>query len=148
MAEAWGIIGIAVNIATLVDLGLKLVAAGISAHNSSRGTTREIETLSVHISDIRSRNSRLQTTRLSQHVSSKTEEAIRKLADECDQLVEDILRILDKLVIRDKAPSRRVESGRVAIQSWWKRNEVEALKARLLVVDTRLRDSVNDVLSE
>lgn len=148
MAEAWTIVGVAVNIATIIDLGFKLVSAGISAHESTNGTTREIETLSTLLDDIQNTNSRLQANQSSTDELSSHEPGFQSLSRECDKLVRELRRILAKLIIRKEAPSRTIESGRVAIQSWWKRKDVVAMKDRLLVVEGRLKDAVARVLSQ
>lgn len=148
MAEAWAIVGVAVNIATIIDLGFKLVSAGISAHESIHGTTREIETLNILLDDIHSTNARLQATQSCTDEMSSREPRFRSLAKECDKLVRELRHILAKLIIREEATSRTIESGRVAIQSWWKRKDIAAMKDRLLEVEARLKDAVARILSQ
>lgn len=148
MAEAWTIVGVAVNVATIIDLGFKLVSAGISAHESINGTTREIETLSILLEDIQTTNTRLQATQKLTDGLYSSEPRFLSLAKECDKLVKELNHILVKLKIRKEAPSRTVESGRVAIQSWWKRKDIVAMKERLFEVERRLKDAVARVLSQ
>lgn len=148
MAEAWTVIGVAVNIATIIDLGFKLVSAGISAHESLAGTTREIETLKTLLDDIHNTNARLQATQSSTYELCSREPGFQSLAKECDKLVKELRHILSKLMIRKEAPSRTIESGRVAIQSWWKRKDIVAVKDRLLAVEGRLKDAVARILSQ
>lgn len=148
MAEAWTIVGVAVNIATIIDLGFKLVSAGISAHESMDGTTREIQTLNILLDDIQNTNSRLQAMQSLTDGLSSRQPGFRSLARECDQLVKELNHILAKLKIRKEATSRTIESGRVAIQSWWKRKDIAAMKSRLFEVESRLKDAVASLLSQ
>lgn len=148
MAEAWTIVGVAVNIATIIDLGFKLVSAGISAHESINGTTREIETLNILLEDIQTTNAQLQATQKLTDGLYSSEPRFLSLAKECDKLVKELNHILAKLTIRKEAPSRTIESGRVAIQSWWKRKDVVTMKERLFEVEGRLKDAVARVLSQ
>lgn len=148
MAEAWTIVGVAVNIATIIDLGFKLVSAGISAHESMDGTTREIETLNILLDDIQNTNAQLQATQTLTDGLSSRQPGFRSLAKECDQLVKELNHILAKLKIRKEATSRTIESGRVAIQSWWKRKDIAAMKSRLFEVEGRLKDAVASLLSQ
>lgn len=148
MAEAWAIVGVAVNIATIVDHGLKLVSAAISAHESIHGTTREIATLNILLDDIQDTNSRLQETQLSTGQLQSDGPSLRNLAKECDSLVKELRLIMGKLMIREEAASRTIESGRVAIQSWWKRKDIESIKERLLEVEDRLKHAVTRILDQ
>ncbi|KAL1849363.1 hypothetical protein Daus18300_013294 [Diaporthe australafricana] len=148
MAEAWAIVGVAVNIATIIDLGFKLVSSGIAAHESIHGTTREIETLNILLDEIENTNDLLQATKSFTDGLSCGEPRFRSLAKECDKLVKELRHILAKLRIREEALSRTIESGRVAIQSWWKRKDIAAMKDRLLEVEARLKDAVARILSQ
>lgn len=148
MAEAWTIVGVAVNVATIIDLGFKLVSAGISAHESLNGTTREIETLNILLEDIQTTNAQLQVTQSLTDSLRFSEPRFLGLAKECDKLVKELNHILAKLMVRKEAPSRTIESGRVAIQSWWKRRDIIAMKDRLFEVEGRLKDAVARVLSQ
>lgn len=74
--------------------------------------------------------------------------SIGRLAKECDSLVKELRHIMGKLVIREEAASRTIDSGRVAIQSWWKRKDIESIKERLLEVEDRLKHAVTRILDQ
>ena len=145
MAEAFGIIGLAANIAQFVDYGIKIVSAGKEVYESAHGMTQEMKELDSIVGDIRSTSQDVLNNTPSIKIS-EDELAIQRLAKECETLARELRSVLDKLTIREDARLRTLESGRVAIQGLLKRREVQNLKNRLQDLDRRLRNRLSKAL--
>ena len=147
MADPIAIIGLAASIVTFIDFGTKMVSAAISLRDSPDGTIPEAEELNLIIQDIRSLSSEIQE-RMPTKALSEDERRILLMVSKCNELAAELMRILDKLKIRDKTWSKTVEAFRVTLQAAWKKKDVESLQQRLRALERSLRGSLNRALQQ
>ena len=147
MADPIAIIGLAASIITFIDFGTKIVSAAISLRDSPDGTIPEAEELNLIIQDIRSLSSGIQD-KMPAKAMSEDERRILLMVSKCNELSAELMRILDKLKIRDQSWSRTVEAVRVTLQVAWKKKDVESLQRRLRDLERSLRGSLNRALQQ
>jgi hypothetical protein len=141
MAEAFATVGLASNIAQFIECGIKIVSMSKEAYESARGITKETWELNLIVEDVRNQ-SREVMKKTSSIRLSKDELAIQNYAEECYLLARELRSVLKKLIFREDARSRTIESGRVAMQTILKRKEVHGLKSRLQDLDGKLRPAL------
>lgn len=144
MAEAFAIIGLAASIAQFVDFGYKLLSGSKEIYNSVHGSKDENLDLELIVEDIKNLNKEVSTVAL----RSKDEVALRKLAEESEKLADDLLGTLQKLTARKDVLSSKLESVRVAAQSFRKRKAIQKLEERLHRIEERLRARLSNALQK
>jgi cell shape-determining protein MreC len=117
-------IGFAVSILTFIDFSQQLISGTFEVIKS--GSTSENAHVSVVINDLRD-----VTKELSNRPQgySKHEDALNTLALECQELSEELQKLLEKLKVT--AESSKWKSVKVTLRSMWKKGEVAELESRL-----------------
>ncbi|KAI4702617.1 hypothetical protein J4E89_010338 [Alternaria sp. Ai002NY15] len=125
--EALTAIGLIANIVQFVDLGAKLIGSAKEMRDSASGMTVENKSLEEVTVEMRDLTSRLDppTTK----AKSDDEKALRRLAQECRELSDHILRLLKK--IAPSKPNSTLRSIRSAIRTIKYKDEMRELEDKL-----------------
>jgi N-terminal domain on NACHT_NTPase and P-loop NTPases len=117
-------VGFASSSLTFIDFSQRLISGTFEVIKSE--STSENVHVSVVINDLRDA-----TKELSNHPLglSKHEHALQTLASECQELSEDLQKLLNKLMVT--AESSKWKSAKIALRSMWKKEEVAELQNRL-----------------
>lgn len=148
MTETLAIIGLASNIISFIDFGFKLFEGIGIVRDSLHGTTPDIRELDLIVEDIQRRNAVVIGQKSAGQTLSKDELHILAMANECENVATEIRKVIKDLRVRDEARSKTLESGRVVIQSLWKRGDIERLRVRLEGLDQRIRLNIKHALDE
>ena len=148
MAESLAIIGLASNIISFIDFGLKLASGTKMILESIHGTTPEIRELDLIVSNVERLNAEVTRKKDPGQTLSSDEQLILDMAKECDVLAGDIRKVMAKLIVRKGAWSKKLESGRVAFQVMRKHGDIERLRNRLDRLDERIRRNISHALQE
>ena len=148
MAETLAIIGLASNIISFIDFGLKLFSGIGTVRDSLHGTTPEIRELDQILEDVRRLNARVIEQKSIAQNLSKEELRILNMVNECENVATEIDKVIKNLRVRHGARSKTLESGRVVIQGLWKRGDIERLQDRLDRLDQRIRQNIVYALEE
>lgn len=146
MAESLAIMGLASNIVSFIDFGLKLASGTRMILESIHGTTPEIRELELVVRNVERLNAEIIQQNVSGQTFSSDEQLILDMVQECDQLAGDIRKMMKKLIVRDGVRSKTLESGRVAFQVMRKHAEIDRLRNRLESMDEKLRRHITHVL--
>jgi hypothetical protein len=146
MAESLAIIGLASNIVSFIDFGLKLASGTRMILESIHGTTPEIRELELVVRNVERLNVEIIQQKVPGQTFSSDEQLILDMAGECDRLAGDIRKVMEKLIVRNGARSKTLESGRVAFQVMRKHGEIDRLRNRLESLDEKLRMNITHVL--
>ncbi|GKZ74569.1 hypothetical protein AnigIFM50267_000806 [Aspergillus niger] len=101
--------------------------------------------MEVKVLDVK-RTIQLAVIELSQYVNSKESLALLNLAKECEDRAMELENLMNKLKMRNEPWSRTLESGRVAVRTWWKRKSIDDLLHRLLVLSSNVKEETRGVL--
>jgi hypothetical protein len=141
------IIGLASNIISFIEFGLKIAAGARYARDSPHGTTEEVCELDLIVSDIRESNEAVvhwanapSSQRLSAH-----EKRILAMAHECENVAKELKETIRSLQMREGRP-RALEGGRVAFLGLWKQRDIESMRRRLEALDARIRVHIANAL--
>lgn len=148
MAETLAIIGLASNIISFIDFGLKLFSGIGIVRDSLHGTTPEIRELDLIVEDVQRLNAGVIGQKSTGQTLSKDELRISATANECENVATEIRKVIKDLRVRQDARSKTLESGRVVIQGLWKRGDIERLRGRLESLDQRIRLNIKYALDE
>lgn len=142
MAESLAILGLASNIISIVDFGLKLVSGARSVRDSLQGTTADVKVLELIVQDVRAFHDQNLPAgkKLSKH-----ELRILAMATECENIAQDLSKAIVALRVRT-GRSKTLESGRIAFQALWKQKDIEKLQSQLERLDIRIREHIYQVL--
>ncbi|KAI1283986.1 hypothetical protein F5Y07DRAFT_96079 [Xylaria sp. FL0933] len=138
------IIGLVSGIITFIDFGHKFVSEVRNIHNSVHGTTANIHELDLVISDVRHSNEL--AMKLPRNQLSHDELRIIAMVVECEKLVRELQKATSLLRRRDDARQKKLESARVAVRSFLKQDEIQALRSRLDALDLRIRGHLSSIL--
>lgn len=139
------ILGLASNIISIVDFGLKLVAGTRSVRDSLQGITTDVRVLELIIQDVRAFNEQNLRLKAAGKKLSKHELRILAMATECENVAKDLSKAIIALRVRD-GRSKTLESGRIAFQTLWKQRDIEKLQSQLESLDIRIREYIYQVL--
>jgi len=128
-------LSIAGNIVQFIDFSIKLVAKGNEVYNSEDGTSIGNAELEVIAKDLQEINCRLQGA---PDTGTAEDEALHKLAEQCEAVARELLQALEKLTVQGTA-NRRWNSVRQALKGLMRRDEVDAIVLRL----QRFREELN-----
>lgn len=148
MAETLGIIGLASNIISFIEFGLKLFSGIGNVRDSLHGTTPEIRELDLIVEDVQRLNAGVIGQKSAGQTLSKDELRISAMANECENVATEIRKVIKDLRVRQGARSKTLESGRVVIQGLLKRGDIERLRGRLESLDQRIRLNIKYALDE
>jgi len=117
-------VGFASSILTFIDFSQQLISGTFEV--IKLGSTSENVHVSVVIDDLRDATKELSNRPLG---LSRHEYALQTLASECQELSEDLQKLLEKLMVT--AESSKWKSAKIALRSTWKKEEVAELQNRL-----------------
>jgi hypothetical protein len=141
MADPATIIGLTSSIITFVDFGVKVVRLAKSVRNA-HGTAPELQELGLIAEEIRALSDGVLRKRPPGGPLSADEWRMVRMATECINLATELRVLLATLTVRHEAWSKTVEMGRVLIQTFKKKSDIEGIWQRLNRLDLRLRESV------
>jgi hypothetical protein len=121
-------VGFAAGILTFIDFSYNLISGTYSVYKSVNGTTLENACINTVISDLLEVTEGLQPN---VEGKAKHERALCKLAENCHDLAQDLLEILEKLKINDKNTNTKWKSLKVKWVSMRKEKEVASIEKRL-----------------
>lgn len=145
MAESLAILGLASNIISIVDFGLKVVSGTRSVRDSLQGTTTDVRVLELIVQDVRAFHDQNIRLRAAGNKLSKHELRILAMATECENIAQDLSKAIIALRVRN-GRSKTLESGRIAFQALWKQKDIEKLQSQLESLDIRIREHIYQVL--
>jgi hypothetical protein len=146
MAEGLAIIGLASNIVSFIDFGTKVVSANKAIRDSAHGTLPEVRQLDLIVEDIRYSNIQCHQQLSNTLKLSKEEKNMLAMTGECDRLVTDMQRKLDRLKIREGPIWKVGERLRILLAATMGGSDIEALRRQLESLDERIRASLRDIL--
>jgi type II secretory pathway component PulJ len=141
MADPFSIVSLAAAIAQFIDIGFRLIHDAKEVYDSTQGARQDLAELRIIVDDIKLLNQDIRCTP-SPRPLSKDDLAICALADQCDAIADCLLSELAPLEIQKGAKYRVLESVRVSIAAFTKRNDVRRLWERLSLVEKQLRERV------
>lgn len=147
MAEAFVALGIAANIAQFIDIAKGLIRDGKEIYHSLHGARDGHHALRLVIEDIKDLNDELKPAKSKSNLSID-EKAIRRLAEECEPLAEQLLNILKDLQVPDDTRFRVLETVRQTFRSASKKKKIEELEKPIASLDERLRARASRMLEE
>jgi uncharacterized NAD(P)/FAD-binding protein YdhS len=141
MPDPFTILSLAATIVQFVDVGCKLASGTKEIFDSADGLKKETAELKALVDDIKGFNGQLINSFL-----SKDEKSLRSLVKTCEEVAEKLEKRLSKLMIRDDARFRIVESVRVSFESVSKSKDMKVLKQRLLEIQTHVQQRLVVIL--
>ncbi|GKZ28320.1 hypothetical protein AbraIFM66950_003577 [Aspergillus brasiliensis] len=145
MADPITLIGLASSIISFVEFGVDLVSTIRVLYDSHHGTLPEIHDIRSKVLDVQRAN-RQAMMEVSQYGNPKETFHLSVLAQECEDRALELEDLLNELKMRDEPWSRTLESGRVAVRTWWKKKSIDDLLHRLLVLSSNVKERTRDVL--
>lgn len=153
--EPLTIIGLVCNVMQCISFGNELLTS--ARELSGGGYLQEAEQLKLLVHDVR-RSSReisqfLSEGNLSDQLRREIKrmrhfkvgsflqdelEPLKKIANECDKITEEILGQLERLELKHSGWQRKLEVFKVSGRALWNRKELRELKTRLLELEGRL----------
>jgi predicted RNase H-like nuclease (RuvC/YqgF family) len=121
-------IGLAGNILTFIDLGLKFVSQTKGIYDSQSNSTAENDDLSIMATRFTTAMSEMQSKLPSGNLS-KDEQALKELVEECSNISGELQNLLAGL--KAKKPKSKRSSMKAAFRDWRKKPEKEDLHKRL-----------------
>ncbi len=143
MLDPFTALSLASCIVQFVDFGSKLLSASGELHRSAEGALVENVELEVIAKDVIQLNNMLAISARSPTDTrqlTKDEEALRKLAESCKLVANELLLVLE--LLRLQSPGHNWQSFRKALRTVWKKNKIQGLEDRL----NKLQKQVNDRL--
>ncbi len=148
MADPGSIIGLTSSIITFVDFGVKVVRLARSIREAN-GSAPEVQELDLIAEEIRVLSDGVLRRRSTPaRGRSVDEDRMLAMAAECRNLAVELRALLATLTVRGEAWSKTMELGRVMIQTFRKKGDIEGIWKRLNKLDQALRDSVRRSLQE
>jgi uncharacterized NAD(P)/FAD-binding protein YdhS len=141
MPDPFTILSLAATIVQFVDVGCKLASGTKEIFDSADGLKKETAELKELVDDIKGFNGQLINSFL-----SKDEKSLRSLVKICEEVAGKLEKRLSKLMIRDDARFRIVESVRVSFESVSKSKDMKILKERLLEIQTHVQQRLAVIL--
>lgn len=125
--DPFAAIGLAGNIIAFVDFGFKLIAQSKAIHASISGTSHHNENVASLTRNFLGVSKALQVSSSTPSISVE-ENALHRLALECEGVSKDLIKLLEDL--RAKNPKSKRESFGAAFRGWRKRDEVSEMEVR------------------
>lgn len=148
MADPSALIGLVSSVITFIDFGLKIVSEIKNVRDSKHGTTAEAHELRMIIDHIRQLNDQVKGQHLSRQSLSPDESRMLDMVVECENLAIKLLHTINTLKMRDEIRSKTLESARVAVRSYLKRDEIKALRSRLGYLNKHIREYLGGALQQ
>ncbi|KAJ8126063.1 hypothetical protein O1611_g7575 [Lasiodiplodia mahajangana] len=148
MADPSALIGLVSGIITFIDFGLKIVSEIKNVRDSVHGTTAEAHELGMIIDDVRHLNEQVKGQQLPG--TDLLPDRLRMLAmvEECEKLASQLVEVTNTLKRRDGTRSKTLESARVAVRSFLKQDEIQALRSRLDHLNKHIREYLAGALQD
>ncbi|KAH6955665.1 hypothetical protein BKA56DRAFT_503443 [Ilyonectria sp. MPI-CAGE-AT-0026] len=146
MAEALALIGLTSSIITFIDFGSSLLSNAKSARDAWHGAVPEIHELDLMLRDISERQSRLADSVSPGKKLLDCNRVTKEMAKECAAVAEKLRALIIMLTMRNNRMSRILESGRVALLSISKGQEIKELRTRLAHLDSAVRRNLEETL--
>jgi hypothetical protein len=146
MAEALAVIGLASNILSFVDFGMKLASVSKDIRDSSHGMTAEVKQLADIAASLESWVDKVKKSRLSRANLSNDELNMLKVAEDCERLVPQIQEKLTKMRTREDATWKAFESLRVATRTLLGGWELKDMGVKLADLDQRFKEHFTQAL--
>ena len=127
MLDPLSAIGLASAIVQFVDFSAEIIDGAREVYGSMSGATERNRSLEVVVSQMRNLISQLSTTDSSQQ--SEDEKALRRLANECKILADQILDLLQKIKAKD--PDSTLQAVWAALKGQKYKREMSELEGRL-----------------
>ena len=144
MLDPFSTISLASAIVQFVDFSAKLIAGSVELYRSVDGRSVANVELENIAADIKQLNEGLTYAEnqpgAQSRQRSKDEIALGKLAVSCNQINDDLLRVLDAQ--KAGGPHKKWQSFRKALNTLWDKEKVRELEKRL----SRIRDQINSHL--
>jgi hypothetical protein len=132
--DPFSALGLAAAVVQFVQFGSKLVSESQEIYQSATGSTIEHAELERACQDLSQLSASLATSSAKSTFHSvprsDKEEALRRIAVECQKMADDICIALRKMGMND-AQCTKLRSFRHALRSAWGRRKVESLEKRL-----------------
>lgn len=115
------------------DFAARLVTLSSEIYTSTSGDLLEIKERRSITENLQSLTARVKTSatrNLAQHLDAKSENEIKTLCEECDEIAQELLACLDKLR-RTEGKTTRWRSFRQALSTIWSHEDIERLERRL-----------------
>ncbi|KAF2279614.1 uncharacterized protein EI97DRAFT_439933 [Westerdykella ornata] len=140
------ILGLASNIISIIDCGVRLVSASKAIRESAHGASRSAQDLEAFVREARALSDDVfSMERSCGKRLSASEKMMLELAEECQDVIKEVETWVRKLTVT-KGPSNVWKSMKVAGLELAKKDEIDRLKARLEALGSRFRDCVQQVL--
>ncbi|KAF5565382.1 hypothetical protein FNAPI_1697 [Fusarium napiforme] len=121
-------IGLAGNILTFIDIGLKFVSQTKGIYDSQSNSTAENDNLNLMAARFTTAMSEMQS-KLPTGNLSKDERALKELVEECSNISGELQNLLAEL--KAKKPNSKRSSVKAAFRDWRKKSEKDDLHKRL-----------------
>lgn len=133
MADPVAALGLAANIVQFVDFSHKLLSESRALYNSATGSSADNTVIEAVATDLDLLNAKLTAP----SAAGAIPESMRSLASQCKDVASELLAVLDKIKV--KGPHRKWKSFVQALQSVWRKEEIDELVRRM----ERLRDEMH-----
>jgi BMFP domain-containing protein YqiC len=130
-------LGLAANIIQFISFSHELLSSAQEVWSSASGTTREVEHLKLLVADIQHSSKDARDSVLSDGHQDK--HLLRKIALECQNLADALVKKLSKLEAKKTGLARQFEAISIAGRSRRARDEIVGMKMRLFELEARLR---------
>lgn len=131
-----GALGLAANIVQFIAFGHKLLSSVKEIISSPRGTTDEIEHMTLLTVVIKNINLPMLESALFQNDPAKI--LLREITQESLRVADKLMEKLSKLQVKQTGVARKFEAFAVASKYWWTKDEIHGLKTRLFELESRL----------
>lgn len=121
------VVGLVVNIFTLVDLGWEIVQGAKDVYNSSAGCMEENRQRGVIARETEKLASKLLVANNARLTG--TEKSLFDLATECQKISRDLISLLDKTKAKD--PKSKFHSAKSSVKNIWYQKDKQDLDQRL-----------------
>ncbi|KAF2877567.1 hypothetical protein BDV95DRAFT_644940 [Massariosphaeria phaeospora] len=148
MAESLAIVGLASNIISFIEFGLKLVSGAKTLRESPHRTLPEISELETILHDVRTFNNEVLRQKSSGQQLSQDEQGILEMVKECNHLARQIQNLTKDLKVRPEARWKMWENGRTVCKVLMNREEMKDMQRRLESLSQRIKDNVRQSLDE
>lgn len=135
--EAVAALGLAANIIQFISFSHELLSSAKEIWSTATGTTHEVAHLRLLVANIQ--NSSKDATNAILLDVSQDKQSLRKIALECQNLADALIKKLSKLEAKRKGMARKFEAIAISGRSWWAGDEILAMKRRLFELEARLR---------
>lgn len=132
MAEAIAALSLASNILQVIDFGSNFVSTAWKIYDASQRSSERLDgiaSLSVINTNLNDVLRDLRTQSSATDLANESNRGILNLSNECAAWLEKLVRALNELGLGDAG--RKRDALRAAFKLMWKREEINALQARL-----------------